>query len=324
MFMNKMENNSKDWIQEFFKLLTANEISRGQTLKFQHLPGSLFKYREFDQDGYAIRNFLNDSLWVSSADKLNDPYDSFFRLCEQRLEAKVWPQTQDHIKEYLSKVQGDPIVATEDVDKSSSLSSLTECASKKNANITPGLIDALNKVWTGIWGDFFINKLRPKIQVGMGVCSLSEINTSMIMWRYYGGNHSGFCVEYDLVATKTEHPNLIHAVYPVNYVDELSDMTELFISKDIGVAALTGAIAALHKSSEWSYEKEWRFIFPFGSSQIPFNMIAPRVKAIYLGMKINDKNKNLIIKIAKQKKIAVYEAHFLSQSYQLGFQRIDI
>ena len=52
--MNKMENNSKDWIQEFFKLLTANEISRGQTLKFQHLPGSLFKYREFDQDGYAI------------------------------------------------------------------------------------------------------------------------------------------------------------------------------------------------------------------------------------------------------------------------------
>ncbi len=313
-----MEVENREWIREFIKLLAVN-IDEAQKLKFQHLPNSLFKYREFDKDSYSIRNLQNNSLWLSSADKFNDPYDSFFMLSEKVLESEVWGKSKERIKKFIAGKQ-QSMLNSDDVDKSNSLSDLMTRACQKDKNISPEFVDALKKAWAGIWESFCVNKFRPKIQAGMGVCSLSEINTSMVMWRYYGGNHSGFCIEYDLAATKTTAPQVIHMVYPVIYVDELPDMATLLVSGN----PLTAAIAALHKSVEWSYEKEWRFIFPFGSSHSSFEIKAPTVKAIYLGRAIDDKNKKQLIEIANQKKIAIYEMHFLSHSYRLGFRKIDI
>lgn len=308
-----MENNR--WTLDFIKLLSANKITEAQNLKFQQLPNSLFKYREFDKDGYSVRNFQNDSLWLSSADKFNDPYDSFFMLSQEPLESAIWRESKERIKAFLSEKQ-QPILTSDDVDRHESLSDLMQRACQKDKNISPKLILALREAWGQIWEDFCVNKFRPKIQAGMKVCSLSETNTSMVMWRYYSNNHSGFCIEYDLIATKTTDAQLIYMVYPVIYVDELPDMATLLV----GGNPLMAAIAALHKSVEWSYEREWRFIFPSGSSQKSFNMRAPKIKAVYLGMAIDSKAKEQMISIAKEKRIAVYEMHFLSNSYHLGFR----
>jgi len=316
-----MNGDNKEWLQSFFELLTANKIDLAQQLKFQHLPSSLFKYREFDKDGFSIKNLAEDSLWASSASKFNDPYDSFFKISQQKIEAIAWLQSKEKIKKSL-QVNTVPFLTAEEIDKAGSLQNVIDSA-QKTKNVTPGLTITLQKAWDVIYRNFLVHKLRPKIQDGMGVCSLSEVNTSMIMWRYYGGNHGGFCIEYDLEKTKTENPQLLHALYPVHYVNELPDMTEFFVSQDKAVVALMGAIAALHKSDQWSYEKEWRFIFPFGKSKIPFAMKAPKIKAVYLGMNISEKDKKLIIGIAQRKNIEIYLMHFLSHSYHLGHEKVS-
>lgn len=307
-----------DWKQEFVQLLSSNKIEDAQNLKFKHLPNSLFKYRDFEAN-YSIQNFLNNSLWAASADSFNDPYDSFYTLTETTLEAAVWDQSKKRIKTFLSDKPA-PILTSEDVDRSNSINDLMEYACQKNQSISAEKTAALSKAWQGIWNDFCVNKLRLKTQSSMGVCSLSEVNSSMVMWRYYGGNHSGFCIEYDLIETKKTSPNLLHAIQPVIYVDQLPDMAPLLVDSN----PLMAVIAALYKSVEWSFEREWRFIFPFGSKQVPFEMKAPEVKAIYFGKNISPENRKKMINIAGQKNIKIFEMVFSPKSYQLSSKPISI
>lgn len=314
--LNNMNNNNP-WKKDFIDLLSSNQINEAQNLKFQHLPRSLFKYRGVDD--FSVRNLLNNSLWAASADTFNDPFDSFFMLSEKILELAVWQQTKERIKISLAGMS-QPIFSAYDVDQAKSISELMELAAQKNLNVSVGLVKNLEDSWRQFYANFSVNELRPKIQASMGICSLSEVNSSMIMWKYYGCNHSGFCIEYDLVETQKDDAQILHAVHPVMYVDQLPDMAPLMVVKN----PLLAVVAALHKSSEWSHEKEWRFVFPFGSRQVPFEMRAPKVKAIYLGQSIDLVNKNRLIQIASHKKIAVYEMYFFSNSYQLGSKKIEI
>lgn len=65
------------------------------------------------------------------------------------------------------------------------------------------------------------------------------------------------------------------------------------------------------KSKEWSYENEYRlpFLVSQPSSKSKPRLIIGKVKpiAIYLGERINNKSKAKFIKIARSKKIKVYQ-----------------
>lgn len=57
--------------------------------------------------------------------------------------------------------------------------------------------------------------------------------------------------------------------------------------------------AAINKSKEWSYEKEWRYVLPFGSTNKPITLPVPKPTAVYLGAMISKPNKENILEIAK-------------------------
>jgi hypothetical protein len=86
-----------------------------------------------------------------------------------------------------------------------------------------------------------------------GLIGLSEDWRSTQMWSHYGEKHTGLCLGFDVSR---------EFAAPITYIDNpLPDPTprrqEL---RSAGVEVLEAALR--HKSSAWSYEKEWRLRVP--------------------------------------------------------------
>src|SRR3977135_2026441 len=70
--------DDQSWKAEYFKLLNKprwSEVRREEAfvLREQHIPPTLFKYRDFDKDGYNIANLENGVIRFSSPNCFNDP-----------------------------------------------------------------------------------------------------------------------------------------------------------------------------------------------------------------------------------------------------------
>lgn len=73
----------EDWIKQYVNLYTMDgtelngeEIDKAKLLKFDHMPSKFYKYREFDEGQYSIKNFEDDTIWMTTPSRYNDPYDS--------------------------------------------------------------------------------------------------------------------------------------------------------------------------------------------------------------------------------------------------------
>lgn len=90
-----------------------------------------------------------------------------------------------------------------------------------------------------------------------GISCLSESDESLLMWAHYANNHCGMCVEYDLLEISKQ---LGFTPVPIIYSDDRVCFRSLQIetiekdSLNIFIQSITT------KSSEWSYEREWRII----------------------------------------------------------------
>jgi hypothetical protein len=135
------------------------------------------------------------------------------------------------------------------------------------------------------------------LQRGMKICSFSERNDSIVMWGHYADSHKGFCMEY---ATSDLDDFRRHALFPVIYSDELFDATRHVVRSMAGGTFnnLYGMLAASRKSVDWSYEKEWRLILPWGESYADRNFAMPRPSAIYLGSRISSAHRQQLLEIA--------------------------
>lgn len=66
------------WIEQFTDMIFP--LDRGELniegayiLKNQHLPSSIFKYREVNDN--SIKNLEEDTIWLADPSNFNDPYD---------------------------------------------------------------------------------------------------------------------------------------------------------------------------------------------------------------------------------------------------------
>ena len=95
----------------------------------------------------------------------------------------------------------------------------------------------------------------------------SESIESVLMWSHYANSHLGFALEYDFRPTLAKPINNV-GLYPVIYDKERMDVS-LYMGWSFlqlyGIKASNPDITAylkiaLHKSSIWEYEQEWRLI----------------------------------------------------------------
>lgn len=112
------------------------------------------------------------------------------------------------------------------------------------------------------------------------VCCFSKKNDDLLMWAHYADSYRGICVEFDTIKL-AESLSLL--LLPVKYEKKYPTVDYLHHPQDtINQMVLT-------KADVWGYEKEYRFIVPYCSTnKISFDSRA--LKSIVVGCQCDKKS----------------------------------
>lgn len=125
---------------------------------------------------------------------------------------------------------------------------------------------------------YFMTYMTETIRIGC----LSEEEKSILMWSHYANNNQGICLEYDL-----SNCNVTDLLYPVIYLEEPIDTTELCEEQKYSNLELAVLLSIITKYNIWSYEREWRIILGlYGGKALPDRtqiINIPNPSTIYLG-----------------------------------------
>lgn len=296
------------------------------------MPQSLFKYRSCIER--HINAFEKDVIISVPADWFNDPYDTLVRYDYEGIikyvETIVSPEGLEQLKSFYSLGNDFPdaykqILPDEfwgelkahvlEITDFEGLEVRLESAKQQMLSLISTYFPILS----------FLGKRYSTI------ACFSEDVKSILMWSHYADSHKGFALEYDFRPTLT-HPLPRVGIYPVIYSEERYDasayLTWAFL-KIMGVNAVNPDMmasikAALYKSKQWEYEKEWRMIDP-GPHDIlnpTSSFIEYRPVAIYYGRNIEAKNKERLHEIAAEKGIKEYEMviDYAGEKYEMGIR----
>lgn len=306
-----------NWKEEIFKLLSTDEINvenikKSQNIKKNNIPKSLYKFRSVTP--YSLDNLRNSTLYLATASKFNDPYDSAINFDPQ---IGLIGNKEFIEKLGISEEISAQILSTEDPFKEIVRHAL------KNSSYSEIQADSISAFLQARRKDFLkqsLLNLNEQLQNSYKICSLSERIDSLPMWAHYADNHQGFVMEYDFQSLE-KNDIALNCLWPVYYngiFDASSAFKSLFEGKKFN--NLVAILAALHKSPDWSYECEWRLVLPDDSTQDGINFRAP-LKAVYLGtkMKTNDCKNNLseVIKCAELANIPVYRMHLIPEEFRV-------
>jgi hypothetical protein len=317
-----------NWKEDYLKLFFPQDgkepqIEKAYGLKYENLPKAVFKYMKFDKDDYSIQHLKYNTVWLSNPTEFNDPFDSVININF----LKIFHDSS--IGKFLETAEAKhnvPRALIEEAKKNENPRNyLTEYILK-----TKGFNDELLRRYQKFDNDMrlsqanearwnLVDDLRSSIRVG----SFSENYDHMLMWTHYSENHKGFCIKYDL-STSSEKDLNLRFLYPVYYSDDLTDFTREFkLYEEIGkFDALWAIKGAMSKGRNWSYESEWRLIISNLNSRERLHKFLP-IKAVYVGAKIDEKNMENILAIAKPMKINVYKMYLSENRFGLEFDKIS-
>lgn len=198
------------------------------------IPLFLYKYRE-DND-YTARIFTDQQVWLSSSEELNDPFE-----CEFEESSAAWTDEAQasHVKE--DKIAWDLLKKISDGKQ-------------------------INEVVQDV-------KSPASLLKKVGIFSLSEDVTNPTMWAHYGANGKGLAIGFmTLPGSKLcSWPNVLKVEYrdgPIGTINE-EFVTTIRSNLENGVATIKAELnfeditvrrVIATKSTQWSYEKEWRYI----------------------------------------------------------------
>lgn len=140
-------------------------------------PSHLYKYQRVTP--YSLQSLVENTVWMSSPDSFNDPFDCAINLDRSKLAESV-----SHAVEIVSR---DAVVDA----------SLNEPSPEDEAAY-----------------EVLRDSLRRQMQA-IGVLCLSETPSEILMWSHYAEFHKGFCIEYKV----DESSLLGRLVKPVTYTD---------------------------------------------------------------------------------------------------------
>ncbi|MCS0314009.1 DUF2971 domain-containing protein [Vibrio diabolicus] len=345
-----------------------NRTGKPISNKKKNIPTSLFKYRAINE--YSLSNLENETLWLTSADKFNDPYDSSLYLSLNRnlrrlplvetvisndmhtkyedfselidFEKQLKPHVRHLFKSHPPEEIRDIIIKLK-TEVVSNFSYMRLIAKKEIESIGFKIIDRIEKDLLKACDmlyrqTYLINStenvldlikscdeisekissvFEEKIQeINYNynktakqkylICSLSEVNDSILMWSHYADNHAGFVMEYDFTETIDIREKLHKVIYD-NNIYQATGLLESYLVFGISKPEIF-LPPALYKSKAWEYEKEWRIVeISNGDNTSPYNKKVPKVKSIYLGVNVSPENEERIMQIASYKQIPVYK-----------------
>jgi hypothetical protein len=163
------------------------------------------------------------------------------------------------------------------------------------------------------------------------ICSLSKVYNELLMWSYYG-NHKGICIGLDMDKTKA-HLSKLRGMpegcpeIEVQYKDIIKK-PDIFRSNEDLARYQIGT-----KAKAWKHEQEVR-LYMYGNCNMLLGDLTkspsfPHIGgecfySLYLGVKIEDKNKNEIVNAARKlnPNIIIYQMATDTVAFKLNTEAI--
>lgn len=170
----------------------------------------------------------------------------------------------------------------------------------KSKNIELSILETLNQKYNS-----YVNVLKDLFRIACFTTS----PYSQLMWGgLYGNFHKGFCVEYTVLPTDGEYNHLFQNIFPLIYCKNRTDISEELIKmkgKEITPTDMWNIYfnGVLRKNIDWVFQNEWRLLLPYSKESQDFNVKFYPITKVYLGNRMNSKNRKQIIEICNRKNI---------------------
>jgi Protein of unknown function (DUF2971) len=336
----KQADDVSGWKERYYSFLnkprrSEMRVEEARLLKEANLPTSLYKYAAFTRtvskedaeklsqnvEGqyWTLVNLRNGVVSLRPPSTFNDPFDSSLSFVSKAL-------LNDLIAESGHKpLEGTPLADMPDVETSVSLpppedalEQELQAAWKKDPKAF-GPYPQIKRIMDTVYesqNQRMIAEYTKTTREVLRVACFSERRDSILLWSHYADHHRGICIEYE--TRWLSIPEAIGLLHPVNYHPEFFDVTEYFRSLPQEYNNWMLWIAACHKSPEWAYEREWRYI------DISFRDRHPiRPKSIILGACIAPDSRADLIKIFSVAGIPLLQASLNPRRFEVRISSVQ-
>ena len=267
-------------------------------------PEVLYKYRYFDPECYHLNILKNSSLYLTSYESFNDPYDSTLQFdfnddppgviksWAHNFVNRMFPHKTAFKRYQMAESRLKEILSVEDYFEWFSQHQLTSNAEN------------------------------------FGLCALTSRPDNLLMWAHYSYNHTGFCVGFNskkLLDAQIQFAKekVALGLLKIEYLDTIPKINffQSMMETDHGddlVRLMT------IKSVEWDYEDEYRLLL-WDQANIELEFTPPIISEVRLGCKILDTDREQILGIVQSldQDITVYQARLSSSEFKMDFEKID-
>lgn len=310
--------------------LSGEDIEKDMKILRESIKYPRYLYRYRGVNPYTIEALRTNSVYLSTADKYDDPFDTFLHIDIDALK-----------QEYMI-----PFATKEGQENTLKASNVMLGFERYNVeNFTEGNLDEVMNNFLCIALD-----LRGETRKYIWSACFSENGLNETLWLKYADRHRGFALIYDLanednfLCDKQVNfkncmiPNMYISLYPIYYADKpydatnfhklvLLDALERWIAKtmppelraELGSGCWEKEKISLIKKKCHEYDEEWRILL---NSKV--NKIQWIPCGIILGLKMDETIKNLVIGIAKMAGIKEIYQSFINEHNQMDMYLLKL
>ncbi|WP_160289612.1 MULTISPECIES: DUF2971 domain-containing protein [Sanguibacteroides] len=297
-------------------------------------PDKLFRYRTVNENN--INSLKSDDVYTVTADMFNDPYDSLFQYDINQIESlirntanvefvRIMQDMFQKTDSFISEINryfpnGEFNVVKENLCKTD-LSNSKEI-NNRLGNMAFGIIALINAI---------APLVETQIRNAVTYACFSERVDSITMWSHYTNYHEGYALGYSKDELSFKQMNMLKCgLFPVIYSESRYNGSSLFAWAIYNVFGwqiiepdkLATIKVGLNKSTDWSYENEWRLICTAPQQERSSPKVTPitiHPSEIYYGTRISKENKALLHSIAVDRNLAEFDMSIdnASDHYQM-------
>lgn len=259
-----------DWRINFLDLYMSNnpkDFGTALNMKRLNMPNKLYRYRSIKTEvdfARLLELIQKGQLYCSPRNNLNDPFELRSPL-SSKMASNYFGTNETKKSLYFDQLRKhfDEAVFNEAMQGEDWFDKIQKLAFEKEA-VRSGLpmeniTNALNNAFMHQIED--LKTAYESIFDMTRIASFSENYNNLPMWQHYSDEHRGVCLEYDTSKLQILDTNRL---FPVIYSSELPDVVKsAFENYGIRKMPPLGLVTyhCIHKLNDWSYEKEWRYVF---------------------------------------------------------------
>lgn len=283
-------------------------------------PKNLYKYLTFNEN--TIESLISHKAYYADPAQFNDPLD-----CKPVISVDVTLQVLEDVACHLIRMRSQKELSLmakrlkfRDMASEGKISKISESDVKAFLQEVDYFSTENDECSGEVYKALRFTKVIDEEVTSVfkrGVWCLSSKFNSPLMWSHYANNHKGFCIEYDM--SDVDEGSIKKVIYGGSRKLKVSTISE-WINSGIMPKEMED-VCLLTKSSEWSYESEWRLF-----STIGLGDIEPAIKSVIFGMNCKDSTIATVINCFSnyRRKIKFWKISNQGVGFKLSRNQIDI